>query len=116
MSARRWVPSAIVAVAVAIATPTPMWADPCGMVPPVYQGPGTYRKSKVKAHLRCGPHLIVFFWRGLLGLQLTCVVCWAVTLGDGWRETCCNQNTPWFGSRSWQIHHAAQAPIRDSRW
>ncbi len=39
MSARRWLPMAVLAAAVA--APSSLWADPCGMVPPVYQGPGT---------------------------------------------------------------------------
>jgi hypothetical protein len=39
MSARRWLQ--MVVLAVAVAAPNSLWADPCGMVPPVYQGPGT---------------------------------------------------------------------------
>ena len=38
MIARNWLP--LVAVAVAAVFPSPVLADPCGMVPPVYQGPG----------------------------------------------------------------------------
>ena len=38
MSARIWMPLA--ALTAAIAVPSGLLADPCGMVPPIYQGPG----------------------------------------------------------------------------
>ena len=39
MICRNWLP--LVAVAVAAAFPSPLLADPCGMIPPVYQRQGT---------------------------------------------------------------------------
>ena len=39
MIARNWLP--VVAVAIAAAFPSSLLADPCGMIPPIYNGPGT---------------------------------------------------------------------------